>query len=307
MLIEIKYSLIIPHYNDIRLKRLLDSLPARDDIQVLVIDDCSPDQISLERIKFSLPNVCFLSTPINMGAGAARNVGLEHAVGNFVLFADADDEFLPGAFDVFDRSVNPDVDITYFLASAWQEQADKPSVRADDLNELCYSYYNEPNEKNLLELRLKHCVPWAKVYKKDFLCKNNIMFDETFVSNDVYFNTINAVLAKNVAACAVSVYKVYRLTDSLTSTTTSDRLIQRVKVSARTEKKLKELGFKGGRSASGYILESVNYGLTTFLKVVWISINSDLKLNLLHIIQPKKWLDFFYRKKVINDEKSGRN
>lgn len=39
----IKYSIIIPHYNAPHLlERCLKSIPVREDIQVIVVDDCSP-------------------------------------------------------------------------------------------------------------------------------------------------------------------------------------------------------------------------------------------------------------------------
>lgn len=303
-----KYTLIIPHYNDtFRLQRLLKSIPDRSDVQVIVVDDCSPDQPTLESVKNEFPSSQFISAPNNKGAGAARNIGLENAQGKFILFADSDDELLPGAFDVFDKTIKAENDITYFLAEAWQEESDKPSVRADNLNELCNNYHNEPNEQNLLDLKLGHCVPWAKVYSAEFIKKTGIKFDETPVSNDVYFNTINAVLAEKIAVQTTPVYMVYRLADSLTSTTTADRLIQRVKVSAKTANKLFELDIKAKRSASGYILQSISYGVSTFFKVFWIAINSKLKLNLLRIVEPSRWLAFFDRAKKLNSEKNHSN
>lgn len=305
MSFKFKYSLIVPHYNDVyRLKRLLSSLPVRDDLQVLVIDDCSPDQHSLNKFKNKFSDVTYLSTPTNKGAGAARNIGLQHIKGEFIVFADADDEFLPGAFEVFDENVSSDIDVTYFLAEAWQEESGQPSVRADSLNQLCNSYLKEPSEQDLQKLKLAHCVPWAKVYKKEFIESTNIKFDETFVSNDIYFNVVNAVLAKNIAVFSEKVYKVYRLSDSLTSTTTSERLIERVEVSAKLAGKLKDLGIKEKRSASGYILDSLNYGISTFLKVLYISIRSDMQLNLFRVFQPQRWLAFFRRKKQLDLEKN---
>lgn len=305
MTIKPKYSLIIPHYNDVtRLKRLLISLPSRDDLQILVIDDCTPNCAELSEVKQEFPQVTLLSTPTNMGAGAARNIGLQHMKGDFVIFSDADDEFLSNAFEVFDEKVSKGADIIYFLAEAWQEESGQPSVRADSLNQLCNSYLKEPSEQNLQKLKLAHCVPWAKVYKKEFIEINNIRFDETFVSNDIYFNVINAVLAKNIAVFSEKVYKVYRLSDSLTSTTTSERLIERVKASAKLANKLKKLGVKEKRSASGYILDSLNYGISTFLKVLYISIRSDMQLNLFRVFQPQRWLSFFHRKKQLNIEKN---
>lgn len=298
-----KYTLIIPHYNEpSRLRRLLESLPKRPDLQVFVIDDCSPNQTRLNEVKQQFAYINFLSTPSNSGAGAARNIGLKHAKGEFILFADADDEFFSDAFDHFDQAVTKNADICYFLADAVIESTGEPSIRADSLNNLVNEYYEDRTKENEHNLRLKHCVPWAKLYKKSFIDKHQIKFDEIPVSNDIYFNVINGVLAEDILVSRKLVYRCYRLSDSLTSTLTADRLICRLQASAKVASKLKRLGIKHDRSASGYIAQSISFGFPTFIKVLYISINSDLHLNLSQIVNISRWRDFFQRKKADDNE-----
>ena len=93
-IMEKNYSIIIPHKNipDL-LKRCLDSIPRRNDVQIIVVDDNSDP----EKVDFSnFPGVgekCVevYFTKEGKGAGFARNVGLKYAIGKWVLFADADD------------------------------------------------------------------------------------------------------------------------------------------------------------------------------------------------------------------------
>lgn len=87
-----KYSIIIPHFNDFKsLERLLNSIPSRDDIEIIVIDDKSTDEYDLDSIK---SKCIFLNneTPIK-SAGTCRNIGLKIAKGKWLLFADSDDVF----------------------------------------------------------------------------------------------------------------------------------------------------------------------------------------------------------------------
>lgn len=298
-----KYTLVIPCYNESsRLRRLLNSLPKRPDLQIFVIDDCSPNQMGLDAVKLQFPHVEFLSTPTNLGAGAARNIGLQHAKGEFILFADADDELLPDAFDHFDQAIMEDADIYYFRADAVIESTGEPSVRANSLNGLIDEYLGNPNKENEFNLRLKHCVPWAKLYKKSFIEKTQVKFDEIPVSNDIYFNIINGVLAKQIVASDHVVYRCYRLTDSLTSTLTADRLLCRLQASAKVATELKSLGIKHDRSASGFIVQSLFFGLPTFFKAVRIAVKSDLHLSLARIINISRWLSFFKRKNTTQSE-----
>ena len=68
------YSFIIPHYNIPELlERCLNSIPEREDVEVLVVDDCSPEdcQEKLRQLEQRFPRVTFLSTGKNGGAGRA--------------------------------------------------------------------------------------------------------------------------------------------------------------------------------------------------------------------------------------------
>ena len=63
--------------------RCLKSTPVSEDIQVIVVDDHSPDADTyLERYpELSRPYLGFIRAPKNGGSGYARNIGLDHAKG----------------------------------------------------------------------------------------------------------------------------------------------------------------------------------------------------------------------------------
>ncbi len=109
----IRYSIIIPH-KDIPdlLNRLLRSIPKREDIKIFVVDDNSDPKIMADYQE--LENVNYRYTHESCGAEYARNIALREARGEWLLFADADDYFLPGAFDPFDYHATDEADIIYF-------------------------------------------------------------------------------------------------------------------------------------------------------------------------------------------------
>ena len=92
-----KYSIIIPHYNIPHLlERALSSIPSRQDTEIIVVDDSSSEENKLKLrtvCKESSKLVRLLEQPKNMGGGAARNAGMDIAIGDFLLFLDADDFF----------------------------------------------------------------------------------------------------------------------------------------------------------------------------------------------------------------------
>lgn len=300
------YSLIIPHFNDPeRLDRLLRSVPLdRADLEVLVVDDCSTDQFSLDTLKSRWTMVHWLSTAQNAGAGAARNVALGQAQGEFLVFADSDDEFLPGAFELFDNHVEDDDELVYFLAEAVQEVDSSPSNRAERLNGLCKAYLNDPSDSGWVQLSLGHVVPWAKVYSRRFVETCGVTFEETLVSNDVAFNVLAALQAVRMKVVPMHVYRIHRRPKSLTANPSTEAFLERVAVKARLASDLKQLGINGSLSATGWMLESFTYGpRTTFL--TWrLCLNSDLRIDVLRVFQFARWIRFLRNRRIERAEKN---
>lgn len=98
-------SVIVPTYNYAhRLHRCLKSVLSQrlDDCELLVVDDGSTDHTDevLREIEQRFPNGWQRLRQDNAGAGAARNTGLRHCRGSYVLFLDADDELTPGTLSM---------------------------------------------------------------------------------------------------------------------------------------------------------------------------------------------------------------
>ena len=84
---NISYSIIIPHKNIPNLlQRCLDTIPQRNDIQVIVIDDNSDDSIvDFNNFpKWTGIHYEYYLTKGNNGAGFARNYGLKYAKGQWM-------------------------------------------------------------------------------------------------------------------------------------------------------------------------------------------------------------------------------
>ena len=87
-----KFSKIIPNYNkEDYVEETLNSIfnHTYKNFEVIVIDDASSDN-SIEKIKKY--DVRLFHTNRKM-AGGARNVGLDNATGDYILFLDSDDYF----------------------------------------------------------------------------------------------------------------------------------------------------------------------------------------------------------------------
>ena len=88
---NIKVSILIPLYNQEELiKRCLDSIPERDDLEIIVVDDYSTDN-SFNVVKENYPKVKLFKNNKNLGVGLTRNNLLQKAAGEYIFFLDSDD------------------------------------------------------------------------------------------------------------------------------------------------------------------------------------------------------------------------
>ena len=159
-------SVIIPVYNrEDKILNALNSIPNREDIEIIVIDDCSSDNTVKVLKQFN--NIIIIELNKNCGPGNARNKGLDIATGRFITFLDSDDWFntdnLIKAINLLEED---QFDIYWFknkkLSGAnWKGSDDKfvfqgAIVRAKIIGDLRYetSYWGE--ERNFVEqIKLK--------------------------------------------------------------------------------------------------------------------------------------------------------
>ena len=94
-----KVTVIIPVYNQEKLVlRALDSVPRRDDVEVIVVDDKSTDRTFWEVGLYGMKNLYLIGLAKNQGVSNARNEGLRYASGEYVVFLDSDDYFYTHEF-----------------------------------------------------------------------------------------------------------------------------------------------------------------------------------------------------------------
>ena len=268
----IRYSVIIPHYASLDvLPRAVASVLERDDIEVLVIDN-SQQPIAPTLFK-ERKNVQILYSPYGKGAGAARNVGLAHAQGRWLLMLDADDFFTEGAFDCMDRFAEAEEDIVFFYSTSCDSDSLAPSNRQEDTNELIDAYLHTKDEGGL---RYGWSSPWAKMIKRSLVEQNHILFDETHVSNDVLFSAKTGYWAKSITASTERIYCITTRQGSLTQTPSLKNLNQRIDTSIRFNAFLKEHGIRQYRKSIMYLVYTIarNYGYGEAVKTILRSIKA---------------------------------
>lgn len=204
-----KISIIIPVYNAEKyLRQCLDSVVNQTlkEIEILCINDGSTDS-SLDilneyaeqdkRIK--------VFSQKNSGPATARNVGLDNATGDYLWFIDADDWCELNACEYLYKEIQnfSEIDYVHFGTNIFDNQ--KKITNKD-------AYYNltivpekfintvisELNEKNISILYNLPNELWSKLFRKKFISKNKIRFnDELKNGDDALFSSLAFLKAKS--------------------------------------------------------------------------------------------------------------
>lgn len=219
------FSIIIPHKNTPELlKRCVSSIPRRDDVQIIIVDDNSdPDKVDFEHFPFlGTSNVTVVFDKSSKGAGHARNIGLEEAEGEWYLFADSDDFFFYSINQAMDICLKSTADIIYFKSTNLDSNTYQLGNRRSNItNNSVDAFLNgEANGEHLI--RMRHPAPWGKIIRAELVSKNNILFEEIPRANDYKFSYLCGYYAKKVEAYDISLYCITSRTNNLTSATIPD-------------------------------------------------------------------------------------
>lgn len=116
---EIKISVIIPCYNqqDLIIKAI-ESIPKRDDIEIIVIDDGSTDNTWNTLLDYmsnnsSYMNLILLYSEENKGVAHTVNIGYDNAKGEYVVLLGSDDYFYTEKFEEAIKELDG-TDLVYF-------------------------------------------------------------------------------------------------------------------------------------------------------------------------------------------------
>lgn len=206
------FSVIIPHHNIPKLlQRCLDSIPDVPEVQVIVVDDnSSSDKVNFEKFPGLERNYtqCIFDKA-GGGAGHARNIGMQHANGKWLVFADADDYFVYNAFDILEKHKDDSKDIIYFKADSVDSDTYEPSDRHIRINKAIDDALigTISNKKAVLVIP----SPICKMLRRDYIQKKGILYDETYASNDMMF-ALKAVYWAADDAVSVSGEVLYTIT-----------------------------------------------------------------------------------------------
>ena len=183
---RIKLSIVIATTREKYLYRCLESISIQSlkDIQVIVIND-KPNDSSLEKKIEELSNTfdfTYIKNKKNIGVSATRNIGIDNAKGEYLYYLD-DDDYL---FDYYNKN-NQLEKICSILDN------DKTDLCIFRLDRIPFQIFNE-ELKNIKVISYLDFIGnfgiytlramGNKIFRTEYLRKNNIRFKEGFVAED---------------------------------------------------------------------------------------------------------------------------
>lgn len=284
-------SIIIPHHNSsVLLKRLISSIPLSLNAEIIVVDDNS-DIVEFNIVESYLNGLCFkLYKNEGKTAGGARNTGLRHANGKWIIFADADDIFT----DSFGMSISPylksDYDVIFFNVNSIISENSEKAYRDRHIKYIL-SKYKLTKDENYL--RCMYLVPWGKMYKKNFILRNNIEYEERLAGNDMWFAVRTGVEACNIHVDFNEIYTCTVSKGSITTTLSKERFEDKFQATIRTNTYLRKKRLsKYQVSVLYFIAKAKQFGWKYFFHIIseCIANKSNLFIGSGKILHYKKVL-----------------
>jgi glycosyltransferase involved in cell wall biosynthesis len=200
------------------LEKLLATIPDKDEIQVIVIDDYSEKQhlVEIDKLKDKYSFEFYENDGVK-SAGTCRNIGLEKAKGDWVLFADSDDYFTDGFYDIVSNYFDGQSDVVYFNSTSIYIDTGETADRHKMYDKLIFDYLETKSLKHELIIRYTYSSICFRLIKRSFVEKNNIRFDEIIASNDVIFSAKVGYYMNSFEICPEVIYCITRNSKSLTS------------------------------------------------------------------------------------------
>ena len=202
---DIKFSVIMPTYGvgDYITDALgCISMQTYDNFEVIIVDDCSPDNSGELAKAFTQRDDRFyyVKHDVNKGVSEARNTGIEHATGDYILFLDPDDLYERNLLRVCAAALerNPvDLLVYSFTEDYRNYESGKIEYRkCVSLEQMDYDddmvSTKDPATIHKMAMQMEAITmlgyPWNKCYKASIIKENGLKYQQIKHVEDILFN-----------------------------------------------------------------------------------------------------------------------
>lgn len=200
-----KVSVVVPvHNTEQYLRQCLDSLVSQTlrEIEIICVDDGSSDgSLAILQDYAALDSrVCIIEQE-SVGAGPARNAGLDAALGEYIAFLDSDDFFEPSMLEeAYVSGVSEGADIVLFSANAYDQASGRTYAMPWSLDtSLIPSASCRTEELYDRIFQITKPAPWTKLFLRSFVVETGVRFQNLKNTNDLYFVYLCLALSTKVS------------------------------------------------------------------------------------------------------------
>ena len=214
---NMQLSFIIPFFNGgTYIAECLDSLYTQDipetEYEVIVVDDCSTDNHSLDIVRTYMqnhPNLRLLKNDRNLRVGASRNHGIREAKGKYIWLIDQDDKIQFNCLKELLSIVEKEqLDYITFDFLDFDNDGNETPHRLVTNNtnimtglEYAYNICNKQIWNNQWDTNV-----WHQIFNREFMLAHNIFFTEVSYFDDMIVNLKSLMYANRMKAISYPFY-----------------------------------------------------------------------------------------------------
>lgn len=201
-------SVIVPVYNnELYIRDCINSLLKQtyNNLQIILVNDGSTDS-TYEICKSYTDERILLLTKENGGASSARNMGLEHAQGKYIYFADSDDYMEQTAIEILvDTITSSQGDCVFFEADNYTEDSNLKIKKGGLLQTVEYPVQSgEDLLPQLLRNKDYHAAPILYFVERSIY--DDLRFVEGIMFEDELFTFLMLKKSKRVVSLRKQLY-----------------------------------------------------------------------------------------------------
>lgn len=193
---SVDLSIVVPVYNYVEIiKANIDAIlnqKTRYNCELIIVDDGSTDGAGEVIKQYENNSKVKLIYQKNAGIGAARNTGINNAIGKYIMFVDCDDIVHD---DIVETLLNKAYSNDYDMVMCAHDLSKEKNGQIFDIIPNIYPKYNLMGYKNGDKIMNLAGLPWCKVYKRELW--NNVRFFPGYWYEDTIIQFLIFTQCKN--------------------------------------------------------------------------------------------------------------
>ena len=264
---DIVISFIVPVYNvEEYLERCIDSIVNQGiketDYEIILVNDGSTDG-SLDicrKYEKSLSCIRCYSQK-NQGLSVARNTGISHAQGQYIMFVDSDDFLEPNKVpDLIKTADEFDAELLFYRAKFYPDRHEITNIQPFEIRKVYDGEY-------VLLHGMKVSSVWGNLYLREFIMSVGLKFFEEINHEDIEYNYRLYPHARRIIFSDIVAYHYNVSGESITRTSDSLKLqklmFDNVDVAANVIRYYRESNFS--MSLKNFVIRRMNSVVVSML------------------------------------------